>query len=290
MSTAGTTASVPDLLLFGGTGLLGSAIRAAATESVESTCRRPDRHADTAWHAIDLRDGGLTAAALIEDRRPRAVLNAAYVNRGDDLDAVTGAAPAAIAAACARVGARLVHISSDVVFAGTKADPYREDDPVGPVHDYARAKVRAEEGVAAADPTAVMVRTSLLWGGAGDGGPQVRLVADPDVTFFTDEIRNPLRVDRLALACLELADRTEIHGVLHVAGEDAVDRLTFARAVAPLAGVAAASLRGRPGDPDAARPARIELDSSLARELLTSPLPGIVADAPRDLPGLEAQD
>lgn len=282
MSTAGTTASVPDLLLFGGTGLLGSAIRAAATGTVESTCRQPATSAasgDT-WHAVELRDGGDAAAALIDARRPRAVINAAYINRGDDLGAVTGDAPGAIAAACIRVGARLVHVSSDVVFAGTKAEPYREDDPVGPVHDYARAKVRAEQGVAAADPSAVMVRTSLLWGGSGDGGPQVRLTADPTVTFFTDEIRNPLRVDRLALACLELVARPDIQGVLHVAGEDAVDRLTFARAVAPLAGVDPTSLSGRPGDPDAARPARIELDSGLARTLLASPLPGIVADAP----------
>lgn len=284
MSTAATTALAPDLLVIGGTGLLGRHVVSGATtlglshHATHHTTAPPTRED---WHSVDLRDGGERVAELIARLRPRAVINAAAVQDGPDLEAITAQAPGAIAAASAAVGARLVHLSSDVVFDGERSEPYTEHDPTAPVHDYGRAKLAAETLVARHDPAAVVVRTSLLWSDdANRPDRQVRLVADPAVRFFTDEIRCPLRVDRLAAACLDLAERREITGPLHVAGGDAVDRLTFARALAPLAGRDPGDLMGGPSDQDGTRPLRLALDSSLARSLLATPLPGIGTDAP----------
>jgi len=217
------------------------------------------------------------AAGLIASLLPRAVINAAYVHGGPDLESVTARAPGEMATACASIGCRFVHVSSDVVFDGRTTRPYLETDPVSPVHDYGMAKASAERFVGAADPTAVVVRTSLLWG-IDPVGPQGRLVADPLVEFFTDEIRCPLRVDRLASALIELAFESTIAGLIHVAGADAIDRLTFARLLAPLVGVPASSLRGHPSGYRPDRPSDCRLDSGRAGALLTTPLPGALAD------------
>ncbi|MEM8705428.1 MAG: sugar nucleotide-binding protein [Actinomycetota bacterium] len=264
-----------DLLILGGSGLLGTALVAeaetlgldwAATHHIAS--REGGR-----WHRIDLTDP-TAVDDLLAATAPRAIVNAAYVQNGDSLWPLTAELPGRLARYSSGV-ARLVHVSSDVVFDGSPERPYREDDPVGPVHDYGRAKVAAERAVAEADPAAVIVRTSLLWGGAGDGGPQVRLVQDPGVRFFTDEYRNPLDVESLASACLELVERTDIRGPLHVAGPHRVDRLTFARALAPLAGIDPDSLQGGTGADQPGRPADVSLDTSLAVSLLDTELRGL---------------
>ena len=88
-----------------------------------------------AWHRVDLEDGGRQVGALIAQQQPSAVINAAYVQGGPTLQPVTADAPGVMAAACADVGSRFVHVSTDVVFDGTTERPYREDDPTCPMHD-----------------------------------------------------------------------------------------------------------------------------------------------------------
>ena len=65
--------------------------------------------------------------------------------------------------------------------------------------------------------------------------------------------------------------------MLHVAGADAVDRLTFARRLAPSLGVDPTGLRGVV-DRSGSRPDHLRLDSARARGLLAAPLPGVTAD------------
>jgi len=205
------------------------------------------------------------------------VINAAYVQGGPDLEAVTSRSPGEMAAACATIGCRFVQVSSDVVFDGTTTRPYRETDPVSPVHDYGRAKVAAETLVTEANPAAVIARTSLLWG-REPVGPQGRLVADSSVEFFTDEIRCPIRADRLADALIEIASEKTASGLIHMAGADAIDRLTFARLLAPLVGVPAESLQGCISGNRPDRPRDCRLDSSRGRALLSTPLTGALSD------------
>lgn len=247
----------------------------AARGVTATRCRSAAIDGAADWVHCDLSDGGDEAAALIERLRPAAVINAAYVQGGPRLDAVTGLAPGRMAAACARTGARFVHVSTDVVFDGSTDRAYTEDDPTSPVHDYGRAKVAAEEAVLAADPGAVIARTSLLAGDRADPGPQITMTADPDMTFFDDEFRNPLPVVAMAGACLELARRDDITGLLHVAGAETLSRLEFARRVCDLVDVDPASLRGAPAPAGSTRPRNCPLDSSRARALLRTPLPGV---------------
>ena len=159
--------------------------------------------------------------------------------------------------AAASRGARLVHVSTDLVFDGEHA-PYSEDDEPRPVSDYGRAKLEAERSV-----DGLVVRASLLY---GKPGPQEALAARDDVVFHEDEIRCPTHVSDLAAALLELA-ALEITGVLHVAGPDAVSRLELARLLG------ARNPQSAPIPPGRAR--NVALDSSKAAALLETRLRGI---------------
>jgi dTDP-4-dehydrorhamnose reductase len=223
------------------------------------------------WRALDLRDGA-AIEACVAAAEPAVVVNCAYVQRGPDVEEITATAPGLLAAAAQRARARFVHVSSDVVFPGRSDRPYREDDEPAPVHDYGRAKLRAERLVVAAHGAPLIIRTSLIYGGAVDG-PQERMVrealAGADIWFFTDEVRNPIEVDVLASAILELVNGGH-HGLLHVAGADAVDRLTFAQLLATAMQADASVLRGRPRRATAGppRPGNLALDCTKARAIL----------------------
>ena len=216
---------------------------------------------------LDVRDADGIRAAVVT-ARPDVVVHTAY--RMDDAG-VNVDGTRAVAAAAGAAGARLVHLSTDVVFADGER-PLSEDDPPGPVTGYGESKLEAERACPA---SALIVRTSLLYGGERPSPHEVAAIeaADGarDMTFFTDEVRCPIAVGDLAEAVLELA-ATDAVGPLHVAGTDALDRLEFARLVAAHHGRDPGALRGGEGGPG--RPKRLALDCSRARALLRTPLRG----------------
>jgi dTDP-4-dehydrorhamnose reductase len=217
---------------------------------------------------LDVRDGPAVRAA-VADARPDVVVHTAY--RLND-PSVNVEGTRAVAAAASAAGARLVHISSDLVFAGTGTRALTEDDEPAPVTPYGASKLEAER---LCPPDALMVRTSLIYGGP-EPAAQERMVLDVadsvrDMAFFTDELRCPIAVADLAAAVLELAE-LDTAGALHVAGADVLSRLDFARLVCLHHGRDPALLRGEPGGPE--RPKHIVLDCSRARALLRVRLRG----------------
>ena len=217
---------------------------------------------------LDVRDAQAVKAAVLA-ARPDVVVHTAY--RMDDAS-VNVEGTRAVVAAAARAGARLVHLSTDVVF-GDGERPLTEHDPPGPVTAYGESKLEAEH---VCPPDALIVRTSLLYGGERPSPHEVAAIeaADGarDMAFFTDEVRCPIAVGDLADAVLELA-ASDLTGPLHVAGADAVDRLEFARLVAAHHGRDSDALRGGVGGPG--RPKRLALDCTRARTLLRTRLRGV---------------
>jgi len=217
----------------------------------------------------DVRDEAAVDAALAP-HRPDAVIHTAYRLDGPEMRSTNVDGAAAVARAAANAGARLVHLSTDLVFDGAASEPYREEDAPRPIIPYGAAKLDAERLVAAANPGAAIVRTSLLYGGREPGPQETRALdaADGrlDFAFFTDEIRCPAHVADLASALLELAVRRDVAGPLHLAGRDAVSRYEFARLLAAAHGRATDAIRGMPSPPGE-RPRYVALDSSRARAL-----------------------
>jgi dTDP-4-dehydrorhamnose reductase len=214
---------------------------------------------------VDVRDGG-AVAHLLRRLRPGVVIHTAYRQGGPDEWEVNVEGSENVAHAAAAVGARLLHLSTDVVFDGRTGAPYVESAPPSPCTTYGAAKAEAERRVAAAHPAALIVRTSLIVGGPGHEPSKHELAArDPAAVLFEDELRSPIQVGDLAAALLELVP-AGLAGVLHVAGADDLSRAELG------ALVAGGPVRRAPAP--AGRPLDCRLDSSLARALLRTPLRG----------------
>jgi dTDP-4-dehydrorhamnose reductase len=229
------------------------------------------------WHVsgiagareLDVRDADAVRAAVAA-AAPDVVVHTAY--RMDDRS-VTVDGTRAVAAAAVATGARLVHLSTDVVFSGAHGRALTEDDLPDPVTPYGRDKLDAER---LCPDGALVVRTSLLYGGAAPSRQEREVLeaADGrrDMAFYDDEVRCPIAVGDLAAALLELAAGAAT-GVLHVAGPDAVTRHELAPLVAAHHGRDPAALRAAAGPPD--RPKRVVLDCSRAAGLLRTRVRGV---------------
>ena len=172
---------------------------------------------------------------------------AAYTNvdaaEGDEATAYTvnTAGPERVAQACARAGARLVHISTDYVFSGdfggAAPHPYEPGDEAAPLSVYGRTKLSGEQAVLAALPQAVVVRTAWVYtGGTGkDFVATMRRLAAGDRTIevVDDQTGSPTYVGDLVGALLEVADGQvdAPDGIVHAANGGEVTRFGQARAV-----------------------------------------------------------
>ena len=185
-----------------------------------------------------------------------------------------------VAQACARVGADLIHISTDYVFSGDRRQPYEIDDETGPLSVYGRTKLAGELLVLAAMPDAHVVRTAWVYEGA-DGKDFVaimrRLAAgDDEVEVVADQIGSPTYVGDLVDALLQVADDGSIREpVLHAANDGAVSRFEQAQAV--FEAVGADPQRVRPVGTDrhprpAPRPAYSALSARRSTEAGLTPL------------------
>jgi dTDP-4-dehydrorhamnose reductase len=260
------------LFVTGGAGYLGSEICRLALERGDEVLATRFRSIPARGQPVDLdvRDRAGVDRVLMR-HGPDVVIHTAYVQHGDAMHETIVRGSHAVASSAHRCGARLLHLSTDLVFDGEQGAPYNEDDEPRPVMAYGAAKLEAEHVVLRAHPDATVVRTSLLYG--KPNGPQERLALLEDVEFYTDEIRCPTRVDELAAALLELA-AYEHAGALHLAAREPVSRYDLARALREAAGADPDTVRGAPG-PAAGRAKNVALDSSRARALLGATLSGI---------------
>jgi dTDP-4-dehydrorhamnose reductase len=204
--------------------------------------------------------------------RPDAVIHTAYVQGDWDVTA-TGAAHVAVASS--DTGARLVLVSSDVVFSGS-APSYAEPARPDPITAYGAAKAAAETVALAVCSDVVVARTSVI---LGDGhSTHERRVHDlaggADGALFDDELRCAVHVEDLANALVELV-AADHRGVIHLGGADPVSRLELGSLVAQRDGLDPRSLRGASREAlGVPGPIKLRLDSSLAANLLATRLRG----------------
>ena len=240
--------------------------------------------------ALTRADLDITDAAAVEHHVTGAdvVVNCAAFTNVDAAEAEPDAAhsinavgPGNLARACARVGGRLIHISTDYVFGGDLARPYEITDAVGPLSVYGRSKLDGELAVHAALPEANVVRTSWVYtGGSGNDFVAVmrRLAAtDRTIDVVSDQTGSPTYAKDLVEALLEVAAGRIQAPVLHVANAGTASRFDQARAV--FSAVGADPQRVRPVDTAAfPRPAHRPVFSALGmdgsvRAGLTAPRP-----------------
>ncbi len=185
--------------------------------------------------------------AFVQEHQPQLVVNcSAYTDvdgctRDPDLAmAVNGDGPGHLAAACAEVGARLMHVSTDFVFDGRADRPYREDDPVDPVSAYGASKLAGERNVLRHVPEACIVRTAWLYGLHGKNfvATMLRLGRERDeLRVVHDQVGSPTYTVDLADAMIRLL-QAEATGIVHVVGTGQCSWCELAQAALELAGIA----------------------------------------------------
>ena len=228
------------VLLVGRTGQVAREVRRRAGDVEVTALGRAE---------ADLMDPGACAAA-VRAAKVDAVINAAAWTAVDRAEAeeeaarvVNGAAPAAMARACADRGLPFVHISTDYVFDGTGERPWRPHDPTGPVNAYGRSKLAGETGVRAAGGRAAILRTSWVFSahGANFVTTMLRLGREREaLRVVADQVGGPTLAVAIADACLLIAralrDGAE-GGTHHLSGAPAVSWAQFAEAIMDEAGL-----------------------------------------------------
>jgi dTDP-4-dehydrorhamnose reductase len=255
------------VLVTGGAGFLAGALERALADAGHSVSAPTHRELDV----TDVR--ALRQALAAHDAVAHTAYRPVSAAAVEEAWRVNVAGAGVVATAAARLGVRLVHLSSDVVFPGD-GQWCTEDDPPAPVTGFAygEQKAAAESLVRAEAPTASVVRTSLLWNDKGGGSvaAMVRESADPRsrTRHFIDELRCPVHVEDVASGIVLLLEDTDPPPVLHLVGAEFVSRHQLARSLAPSLGIDPAALRAAPADSHPGpRPRDLRLDCSLARQL-----------------------
>lgn len=146
-----------------------------------------------------------------------------------------------VAAAAARLGIPIIHLSTDYVFDGKKESRYVETDAVAPKSVYGRSKLAGEYAVAAANDRHIILRTSWVYAPFGNNfvRAMLRLSADRDrLTVVDDQIGCPTFAPDIAVAIVTIARKMtssgwqeQLTGVTHLAGPDELTWCDFARLI-----------------------------------------------------------
>lgn len=177
--------------------------------------------------------------------RPSVVVNCAAYTDVDGCESnqetamqVNGEGVAHLAMATRTIGARLVQVSTDYVFDGSKGAPYQEDDAPHPINVYGESKLAGEMN-AVFNPDHLIVRTQWLYGLHGKNFVEtmLRLGAERDeLSVVDDQIGSPTWTVDLAHAILALVEKG-CQGVYHAASEGYCSWNVFARAIFQEAGM-----------------------------------------------------
>ncbi len=236
----------------------------------------------------DLSDGPATRR-MLDAVCPHAVIHCAALTDLDycevhpaEAQLVNVEATRTVARWCGENGARLVFVSSDMVFDGRRG-LYRETDETNPINVYGKTKVEGERIVSTLCSNHLIARAALIYGRPRGGGSsfstwiEQRLLAGEPVPLFADQYRTPILVLDLAEALVELCT-VDYVGVLHLAGPERVDRHTFGSCLARTLGYDGALLLKRritDAPTVAPRPQDVSLDTTLAQALLRTRLHGV---------------
>ncbi|HEX8962642.1 MAG TPA: dTDP-4-dehydrorhamnose reductase [Rhodocyclaceae bacterium] len=191
--------------------------------------------------ALDLSQPGRIAAA-VRDVRPDVVVNAAAYTAVDKAEsdlaaatAINGEAPGILAEEAKRVGALLIHYSTDYVFDGSKSGPYAEEDEPNPLNAYGRSKLAGERAIQAVGGHHLILRTTWIYGMRGHNFLRtiLRLASERDeLRIVDDQIGAPTWSRLVAEATgLVLTQASPPEGLFHLTCRGEVSWCGFAEKV-----------------------------------------------------------
>ncbi len=186
--------------------------------------------------AVDFPDIDITSqpsvAAIFTTLRPEAVINCAAYTAVDKCETDSDAAwkvnadgPRHIGENAARHGCRVIHVSTDYVFDGTRPipHPYVEDDPVNPLSEYGRSKLAGETRLLDACPDAMILRTAWLYSAHGPNFLKTMLrlaLSDPQRNFnIVNDQFGSLTWSRTLARQIETLLNSDLGGIIHTTAD-----------------------------------------------------------------------
>lgn len=190
---------------------------------------------------VDLRDAA-AVRETIRAIRPTVIVNAAAYTAVDKAESDPGTArvlnavaPAVMAEEAARLGARMVHYSTDYVYPGNGTRPYREDDPTGPLGVYGQTKLDGDLAVLGTLPEAVILRTAWVFSPHGHNFVKTMLrLADEGKTHLrvvADQRGTPTAASLLANGAVAAVEHRIPGGVYHLTNAGETTWHGFAEAI-----------------------------------------------------------
>ena len=177
------------------------------------------------------------------------------------------------------LGARLVHVSTDMVFDGQSEQPYRSTDMPAPTNLYGQTKLMAEREVLKHNPEdPVVLRIPILMGNSPGGRRSVHekliaaIQAGEKPKLFCDEIRQPCSASNVAEVLLELSERRDLHGLFHWAGNETLSRFEMGQRILKHFGLPLDAIESACRDDDS-RPAKLTFNlNPIVSKLKTKPI------------------
>jgi dTDP-4-dehydrorhamnose reductase len=252
-----------NILLTGRTGQVGSELERLL--SAHGTVVAKDRA------ALDVSSPDLIRQS-VRQLRPSLIVNAAAYtavdraeSEGDIARRINGAAPGVLAEEARRLGALLVHFSTDYVFDGSKRSPYSEDDAPNPLSVYGRTKLEGEEAVRSSGARHLIFRTAWVYGRGRNFVSTIlakAAIGEP-LRVVDDQFGAPTWARDIALAAIAAVEKGLV-GTFHFSAKGAVSWYEVAREVLALRGIDAqlAAIPSSAYPAAAKRPAYSVLDNA----------------------------
>jgi dTDP-4-dehydrorhamnose reductase len=226
-----------NLLVFGRSGQLAQSLR-LITANADIKLISLDRGACDITHALSVQ-------SFLMDMKPDAIINAAAYTAVEAAEAhqseamaLNAHAPKFIAETASRLAIPFVHISTDYVFDGEKAEAYDENDATRPLNVYGQSKRAGEIAVLAAYPSAVILRTSWVFSPFGHNFVRTilnRATQGDALSVVNDQIGSPTSALDLAEACLRVVraklEGVNASGIFHYASKGETSWYGFAEAI-----------------------------------------------------------
>lgn len=224
------------ILVTGGNGQLGSALRLASAESSH-------RYIFTDIEELDITSKSAIRAFVAENGIDAVVNCAAYTavdaaEENEELaDMINHKAVAALAEVCKEHNATLIHISTDYIFDGNASTPYKEEDMPAPQSVYGRTKLLGEQTVAASGCRAIILRTAWLYSEFGRNFVKTMrglMSSRPEIKVVADQVGTPTYAGDLAKAIVEIIESGQLskYGTYHYSNEGVCSWYDFAVEIA----------------------------------------------------------
>lgn len=192
--------------------------------------------------SLDATDAAAVAEVMLADKVDVIVNCAGYtdVNKAEDEEdkarRINAELPAVLAAAAKEAGAVLIHISTDYVFDGKSAVPYRESDKTSPVGAYARTKAEGEKAVIESGCRYIIIRTAWLYSCYGKNffkTMETLTSEKPVANVVMDQAGTPTYAPDLAEAIMHIIDNEMLdrEGIYNYSNEGVCSWYDFAKAI-----------------------------------------------------------